>query len=239
MRALEQPAVRRRRAGHAGMSCRAPRPPAPWSRRCPWCCSGPRLRIIEDSDRMKCSSTACPRGPPLRAATHRCRTRGPPQNVPVSIGPPGITTAGRSTDAAAISNAGIVLSQPPSSTTPSIGLARSISSVAIAAMLRHSIAVGRDQRLAERDDRQVQRDAAGLVHALLDALRHLVQVRVAGREVRGGVRDRDVRATVEGVIRAGRGASTRGEYRRCGQSRRTTGRCAGSASAPSVGVSEA
>ena len=61
----------------------------------------------------------------------------------MSIGPPGTTTAGRSTDAAAISSAGMVLSQPPSSTTPSTGLARSISSVAIAAMLRHSIAVGR------------------------------------------------------------------------------------------------
>jgi hypothetical protein len=36
----------------------------------------------------------------------------------------------------------MVLSQPPSSTTPSTGLARSISSAAIAAMLRHSIAVG-------------------------------------------------------------------------------------------------
>ncbi len=63
--------------------------------------------------------------------------------MPVSIGPPGTTTAGRSTDEAAISSDGIVLSQPPSSTTPSIGLARNISSVAIAAMLRHSIAVGR------------------------------------------------------------------------------------------------
>ena len=47
-----------------------------------------------------------------------------------------------STDAAAISSAGIVLSQPPSSTSPSIGLARNISSIAIAAMLRQSIAVG-------------------------------------------------------------------------------------------------
>ena len=61
----------------------------------------------------------------------------------MSIGPPGTTTAGRSTEAAAISSEGIVLSQPPSSTTPSIGLARSISSVAIAAMFRQSIAVGR------------------------------------------------------------------------------------------------
>ena len=61
----------------------------------------------------------------------------------MSIGPPGTTTAGRSTEAAAISSDGMVLSQPPSSTTPSIGLARSISSIAIAAMLRQSIAVGR------------------------------------------------------------------------------------------------
>jgi hypothetical protein len=42
-----------------------------------------------------------------------------------------------------MSRAGIVLSQPPSSTTPSTGLARSISSVAMAARLRQSMAVGR------------------------------------------------------------------------------------------------
>src|SRR5579859_8027135 len=68
-----------------------------------------------------------------------------PRKVPVSIGPPGTTTAGRSTEAAAISSEGMVLSQPPSNTTPSIGLARSISSVAIAAMFRQSIAVGRTE----------------------------------------------------------------------------------------------
>jgi hypothetical protein len=68
---------------------------------------------------------------------------GLPWKVPVSIGPPGTTTAGRSTEAAAISSEGMVLSQPPSSTTPSIGFARSISSVAIAARLRQSMAVGR------------------------------------------------------------------------------------------------
>ena len=44
---------------------------------------------------------------------------------------------------AAINKDGIVLSQPPRRTTPSIGLARIISSVAIAAILRHNIAVGR------------------------------------------------------------------------------------------------
>ena len=105
----------------------------------------PRLRIIDDSDFRNCvlgqrAGAHLLGQPPHVGAAARAAS---PRNVPVSIGPPGTTTAGRSTDAAAISSDGIVLSQPPSSTTPSIGLARSISSVAIAAMLRQSIAVGR------------------------------------------------------------------------------------------------
>ena len=104
----------------------------------------PRLRIIDDSDLRNSSSDSVPaRTSSLSRQTSVPQPSGAPRKVPVSIGPPGTTTAGRSTDAAAISSDGIVLSQPPSSTTPSIGLARSISSVAIAAMLRQSIAVGR------------------------------------------------------------------------------------------------
>ena len=104
----------------------------------------PRLRIIADSERVNCSRLSVP----ARTSSDSRHTSVPqpsglPRKVPVSIGPPGTTTAGRSTDPAAISKDGIVLSQPPSRTTPSTGLARSISSVAIAAMLRHSIAVGR------------------------------------------------------------------------------------------------
>ena len=103
----------------------------------------PRLRIIDDSDAMKAASGSWPaRTCSLSLHTSVPQPSGCPRNVPVSIGPPGTTTAGRSTDAAAISSEGMVLSQPPSSTTPSTGLARSISSVAIAAMLRQSIAVG-------------------------------------------------------------------------------------------------
>ena len=104
----------------------------------------PRLRIIEDSERRKSSSESSP----ARTSSESRHTSVPhpsatPRKVPVSIGPPGTTTAGRSTDDAAMSSDGIVLSQPPSSTTPSIGLARSISSIDIAARLRQSIAVGR------------------------------------------------------------------------------------------------
>ncbi len=104
----------------------------------------PRLRIIADSERVNCSVDSVPaRTSSDSRQTSVPQPSGVPRKVPVSIGPPGTTTAGRSTEAAAISSDGMVLSHPPSSTTPSIGLARSISSVAIAAMFRHSIAVGR------------------------------------------------------------------------------------------------
>ena len=104
----------------------------------------PRLRIIADSALWK----SCAARVPARTSSESRHTSVPqpsamPRQVPVSIGPPATTSAGRSTEQAAISNDGMVLSQPPSSTTPSIGLARSISSMAIAAMLRQSMAVGR------------------------------------------------------------------------------------------------
>jgi len=53
--------------------------------------------------------------------------------------------AGMSTLAAPISRAGVVLSQPTSSTTPSIGLARSASSTSMAARLRYIMALGRSE----------------------------------------------------------------------------------------------
>ena len=43
-----------------------------------------------------------------------------PRKRPLSIGPEDTTIVGRSTDAAPINWAGVVLSQPPSSTTPSM-----------------------------------------------------------------------------------------------------------------------
>ena len=103
----------------------------------------PLLRIIDCSDWRNCALVMVPaRASSLRRHTSVPQPSASPRKCPVSIGPPGTTTAGRSTDAAAMSSAGIVLSQPPNSTSPSIGLARNISSIAIAAMLRHSIAVG-------------------------------------------------------------------------------------------------
>ena len=56
-----------------------------------------------------------------RLPDDRPRARALPLNQPFSIGPPDSTIAGMSTVAAAISCAGVVLSQPVVSTTPSSG----------------------------------------------------------------------------------------------------------------------
>ncbi len=61
---------------------------------------------------------------------------------PFSIGPPVTMMAGMSALAAPISCAGVVLSHPHTSTTPSTGLARRLSSTSIAIRLRNIIVVG-------------------------------------------------------------------------------------------------
>ena len=66
-----------------------------------------------------------------------------PRNMPESIGPPDTTMVGRLQLAAPITSAGVVLSQPTSRTTPSIGLARRVSSTSMLARLRYIIAAGR------------------------------------------------------------------------------------------------
>jgi hypothetical protein len=85
---------------------------------------------------------------PALIASDICQSAVPeptrsPRNQPFSIGPPVTTMAGVSTEAAPISSAGVVLSQPTISTTPSIGLPRIASSTSMAARLRYIIAVGR------------------------------------------------------------------------------------------------
>ena len=65
------------------------------------------------------------------------------RNRPLSIGPPETTRAGRSQLAAPMSRAGVVLSQPTSSTTPSSGWARMDSSTSMLTRLRYSIVDGR------------------------------------------------------------------------------------------------
>ena len=65
-----------------------------------------------------------------------------PRHSPASIGPPGTMMAGMSALAAPINCAGVVLSQPHSSTTASSGLARMDSSTSMAIRLRNIMVVG-------------------------------------------------------------------------------------------------
>ena len=85
---------------------------------------------------------------PARTSSLKRQTSVPdpmswPQNLPLSIAPPDSTIDGRSTLAAPMMSAGVVLSQPQRSTTPSIGLARIDSSTSMLIRLRNSMAVGR------------------------------------------------------------------------------------------------
>ncbi len=66
-----------------------------------------------------------------------------PRKRPLSIGPPETAMVGRSQLAAPISSAGVVLSHPTSSITPSMGLARIDSSTSMLTRLRNIIVVGR------------------------------------------------------------------------------------------------
>ena len=220
VRLLEQPAVGRRASRRCrAASCRAPRRRTAMVEAVPIVLQWPRLRIIERLGaqevvlRQRPGAHLLAEPPHVGAAAER-RARG---RCPVSIGPPGTTTAGRSTDAAAMSSAGIVLSQPPSSTTPSIGLARSISSIAIAARLRQSIAVGRTcVSPSDMTGRFSGTPPASQMPCLT-----LARPRRGGR-CRGSGRRRCSRWRCAGVRRrrppAVRGASRPGGCRRCGPS---------------------
>ena len=97
--------------------------------------------------------------------------------------------------------AGVVLSQPISSTTPSSGCAR------IALLDVHGGEVaeehgGRPHRhLAQRGDRELEREAAGIEHAVADMLGDGAEMRVAGVELGPGVADADDRPALELVLR--------------------------------------
>ena len=105
-----------------------------------------QVPLVGASRSLTCSMSVSEKVP-ARYWPHRRRQsvqapRTSPLKWPTSIGPTGRTIAGRSALAAAISWAGRVLSQPPISTTESIGWARIISSVSIDMRLRRNMLVG-------------------------------------------------------------------------------------------------
>src|SRR5258706_13378895 len=84
----------------------------------------PAERDMQASASMKSASDILP----ARTSSLNDHTLVPepmswPRNLPLSMGPPETPIVGRSQLAAPMSNAGVVLSQPNSRTTPSIGLA--------------------------------------------------------------------------------------------------------------------
>ena len=99
-----------------------------------------------------------------------------------------------------MSSDGIVLSHPPSSTTPSIGLARNSSSADIAARFRQSIAVGRTWVSPRPMTGMWSGHAARFPDPVRDAPGQVAQMAVARDQVRTGVGDGDVRPAVERVI---------------------------------------
>ena len=160
----------------------------------------PRLRIIEDSDWMNSSLVRAP----ARTSSPRRQTSVPqpsacPRNVPFSIGPPGTTTAGRSDARRGHQQRGdrLVAAAEQHQAVDRVGPEHLLHGHRGHVPPQHR--GGPDERLAEGDHGQVERDAARLVHAALDRLRDLVQVRVAGRQVGGGVRDGDLRPALERV----------------------------------------
>ena len=180
----------------------ATRPCWPSSMPCPSSCSG----------RASGACTIRPRG--IRRASSCRRARPPtsttmlvpepmsvPRYLPDSIGPPETAMVGRSTLAAPIRSAGVVLSQPTSSTTPSSGLARIDSSTSMLARLRYIIAVGRSS-VSPSD---ITGNSSGKPPAsrmpCLHVLGEHAEMRVARRQLRPRVADADDRAAVELVVR--------------------------------------
>ena len=104
----------------------------------------PGLRDMEFSALRKSSMVMFPaRTSSLNRHTSVPEPMSRPRNLPFSMGPPVSMMVGRSQLAAPISWAGVVLSQPESSTTPSRGLARMDSSTSMLIRLRNSMVVGR------------------------------------------------------------------------------------------------
>ena len=97
----------------------------------------PWLRCMQ----LSASKKSCSLSVPARTCSLMLHTPVPepsswPRHLPLSMGPPDTPMVGRSTLEAPISSAGVVLSQPMSSTTPSTGLPRMDSSTSMLARLR-------------------------------------------------------------------------------------------------------
>ena len=111
-----------------------------------------------------------------------------------------MTIVGRSQLAAPISSAGVVLSQPTSRMTPSIGLARIDSSTSMLDQIAKKHRRRAHRCFAQRNDRKFQRKAARFINAAFDGVGNGAKMRVARRQLRPGIADADDRPPIEEVI---------------------------------------
>ena len=174
---------------------RAPRPCWPSSTPCPSSCSGRGCGAC--SFRLRRSPAAC--SVPARTCSLMLHTPVPepsswPRHLPLSIGPPETPIVGRSHARRAHHQRrrGLVAAHQQHDAVDRVAADRFLD--VHAARLRYSIAVGPQQRLAERHHRELEREAAGFVDADLDLLGQRAEVRVARRQLAERVADADHRA---------------------------------------------
>ena len=200
---LQQAAVRRRGPGDArASSCRAPRPPAPSSRPCPSCCSG---RGCGSSRTPSAGSPRC-ESVPARTSSDSFHTSVPQPSGHAAEGAAEHRPA-RQHDRRKVDRGRrhqqrrdrLVAAAEQHQRRRSGWRGTSPRRPSPPCCATASRSGGRCVSPSETTGR-FMRDAAGLVDALLDALGDLVEVGVARRQVRGGVGDRDVRPSVEGMV---------------------------------------
>ena len=134
----------------------------------------------------------------------------PPHGVilPASIGPPETNTAGMFSRSAAISMPGVILSQLEMQTSASAQWALTMYSTAVGDELARGQAVehavmAHGDAVIDRDGVELLGDAAGLLDLARHQLAEILEVDVAGHELREGVRDRDDRLAEIAVLHAG------------------------------------
>ncbi len=101
---------------------------------------------------------------------------------------------------APINRPGVVLSQPPISTAPSIGWLRSSSSRFHGEEIAVEHGRGLYEGLGKRHRRQFDRQAAGLIDAALYVLGAVAQMAVAGIDVAPGIDDADHRLAAQSAL---------------------------------------
>ena len=162
----------------------------------------PFERCMQDSAAV---NSSCAILPP-RTSSDICHTPVPepiclPRKCPTTSARRRCRWSGMSQLAAPISSDGVVLSQPMSSTTPSMRIAADGFFDVHAGEIAEQHRGGPQLRLAQRHHGKLERESAGFVDPALHELRELAEVAVAGSELAPGVADADDGTAVEQVVR--------------------------------------